>query len=269
MEAEWRLPSTPKRPAVPVSPPKRRGAREERSEIADAESAVLARPVGTKSILTDQLAEALADLPALDAAATAETLRAARAKAALEQPWWVWISVDDSMRKFRTGVTGLGAWWRHWRTTASFRVLLAFVAIYALLAFMRKPSDLVVEQSLRAQDAEFLQGFLESYCRAGGAVLAARPHGGAEIFPRGVVLQGGMLEAFRHAAVGGVFTVRVKADLWNPLEAFYNYPSIYAREQYFQLTRKFDFSRYGFTFLLRKDSERAGAILLARVEVAP
>ncbi len=100
-------------------------------------------------------------------------------------------------------------------------------------------------------------------------MFAARAHGGSEIYPRGVVLQDEMLVAFHRANVGETFTVKTSGGAWNPLSGFYGYPPIFVGGVYFVLERKFNFALYECTFLLRKDSEKAGAILIARVEVAP
>lgn len=226
-------------------------------------------PEGQKPMVSDRLAAELENLPELSAAATVVAIREAKEKAAREQPWWLRTSVRDSVRNARENARRLGGWWRQWRTSSSFRVLLAFVAIYTLLAYVRTPSAVVVEHSLRVKEAAFLQDFLRSYCAAGGAVQTMRPHGGSEIFPRAVVLQGELLEAFRRAPVGETFSITVSGAMWNPLQAFYGFPPIYAGGKYFQLEQKFDFSRYRFSLLVRRDSEKAGMIVLAGVERAP
>ena len=203
-----------------------------------------------------------------DAEATARALRAARDAKAKEQSFWVWTSFGDSVRNFRSGVQRLGAWWRLWRRSASCRVLVAFVAIYSLLAFVRAPSEAVIERSRCAEEIAFLQGFLNSYAAAGGAVLAERPHGGSELYPRGVLLKGDVLGAFLRAEAGNVFVVHTTSPESNPLSGFYGYPPIYAGGSYFYLERTFNLSLYRCSYLMRKDSERTGVILLARVERA-
>ncbi len=269
----WQLPVTLSRPAVPVRPPGRKPAapaRPEQSEVAPgpSEPAKVATPEGVRPVVSDRLAAALVDLPELNAAATAAAIREAKEKAAREQPWWVRTSVRDSLRNARARAQRLGAWWHQWRTGASFRVLLAFVAIYSLLAFMRAPSEAVIEQARYAEEIAFLQGFLRSYATAGGVVLARRPHGGAELFPRGVVLKGEVLEAFLRAEPGAVFVVHTTLPESNPLSGFYGFPPIYAGGSYFHLERTFNFSRYRCSYLIRKEFERSGSMLLARVELA-
>ena len=181
---------------------------------------------------------------------------------------WLWAAFKDSLRNYRDLGRRLAAWWRHWRTTASFRVLAAFIVLYALLAYMRAPSDVVVEQSRHAEEIAFLQDFLRDYRAAGGVVLAERPHGGTELYPRGVVLQGDLRAAFLRAPVGTVFVVHATSAEPNLLGGFYGYPPVFLGGSYFQLERKFNFALYRFSYLIRKDSEQAGAILLARVELA-
>ncbi len=269
----WQLPVTPSRPAGPVRPQGKNSAAPvgpERVEEAPgkAEPAKGVMPKGGRPVISDRLAAALVDLPDLDAAATAAAIREAKEKAAREQPWWVRTSVGDSVRNFQERARRLGAWWRQWRAGASFRVLLAFVAIYLLLAFMRAPSEAVVERSRQAEEIAFLQGFLKSYATAGGVVLTERPHGGSELFPRGVVLKGEVLGAFLRAEVGAVFVVHTTLPESNPLAGFYGFPPLYAGGAYFHLERTFDFARYRCSYLIRKDSERAGVMLLAQVELA-
>jgi hypothetical protein len=159
-------------------------------------------------------------------------------------------------------------WWRAWRKTSSFKVLLTFVVLYAGLAILRKPSDTALEQSRHAEEQRVLQTFLKSYTAAGGTVLAEKPHGGSELYPRGVLLQGEMLDAFRRAAIGSTFTVQVQDPMWNPIAGFYGYPPIFVGGNYFHLDRRFNLALYRCTFLLRKDSEQAGAILMAKAELA-
>jgi hypothetical protein len=181
---------------------------------------------------------------------------------------WLWSSLRDSVRNHRQRRQQLGAWWRVWRTGSAARVLLAFCVIYGLLALMRKPSEVAVERSRMGEEMAFLNGFLTSYCKAGGQVLGVKPHGGSELYPRGVLLRGDVLDAFRRAAVGGVFSVHVADAAWNPLEGFYGFMPIYAGGHYFNLDRKFNFALYRTSFLIRKDSEESGAVLLALVERA-
>ncbi len=225
-------------------------------------------PAWAKPAAPDRLKDALEAMPELDAEATAAAVRAAREKALREQPGWVKASADDSLRNFRRAARNLGEAWRRFRSGPSFWAVAAFVAIYALLAFMRAPGQVVVEQSRRAEEAAWLQAFLKNYSAAGGAVLGQRPHGGTEIYPRGIVLQGELLDAFRQAKPGDTFTVTVAAPMWNPLTAFHGYPPIFAGGTYFQIERKIDFTRHRLTLLLRKDTDRAGAIVLATVEPA-
>jgi hypothetical protein len=181
---------------------------------------------------------------------------------------WMWYGLKDSARNYRRTATRLREWWRVWRTGSSARVVVAFVVVYGLLAVMRKPSEVAVERSRIGEEMAFLQGFLKSYGAAGGPVLAVKPHGGAELYPRGIVLKGEVLNAFGRTPVGGVFAVHVKAPEWNPLEAFYGFPSVYAGGAYFHLDRKINFSLYRCSFLIRKNSEREGTILLSAVERA-
>lgn len=181
---------------------------------------------------------------------------------------WLGLAVRDSVRHRRESGRRLAAWWGRWRRTASFQVLVAFVAIYGVLAYMRAPSDVVVERSRHAEEIGFLQDFLKSYCKAGGLVLAEKPHGGAELYPRGMVLKGEALAAFGRTPVGEVFTTTATGAGGNPLLGFYGFPPIYAGGSYFNLERKFNFSLYKCTYLIRKDSETAGVMLMARVEMA-
>ncbi|MCX6952106.1 MAG: hypothetical protein NTV51_08055, partial [Verrucomicrobia bacterium] len=182
---------------------------------------------------------------------------------------WLWAAFMDSVRNYRTLGGRLAAWWRHWRTTASCRVLAAVIALYALLAFMRAPSEAVVEQSRRTEEMTYLQDFLRDYRAAGGAVLAEKPHGGTELYPRGVVLKGEVLAAFARTPVGEVFVFHTTSPESNPLAGFYGFPPIYLGGAYFHLERKFNFALYRCSYLIRKDSEQAGTLLMARVEPAP
>lgn len=196
------------------------------------------------------------------------TLSAASAKKKTRPSFWLWKSFTDDLRTSGERLHRLAAWWQHWRKTSSFLVLLTFLVLYGLLATLRQPSEVVVEQSRHAEEIAFLQNFLKSYCAAGGTVFAERSHGGAELYPRGVLLQGDLLDAFNRAAVGNVFVARVRSPAWNPLEAFYGFPPIYAGGGYFHLERKFNLALYRCSFLVRKDTPQAGALLLARVEPA-
>jgi hypothetical protein len=181
---------------------------------------------------------------------------------------WIWHGVRDSVRNYRSNFRRLAAWWAHWRTTSSCRVLVAFVVIYGLLAFMRAPSNSTVERSRRQEEISYLQSFLKNYISAGGVVLAQKPHGGSELYPRGVVMKGDLLAAFLRAPVGGVFVVNISGSESNPLAGFYGYPPIYAGGKYFHLERKFNFTLYRCSYLVRKDSDKAGVLLLTRVERA-
>ncbi|HVS54209.1 MAG TPA: hypothetical protein VHD62_17770, partial [Opitutaceae bacterium] len=216
------------------------------------------------------LADALEKFAERDNSAEARAARRRLAEAAEagERPFWLWGSLADSGRQMRRGTARGWTVWKAWRKTASFQVFVAFVAIYAALAAMRAPSEVVVEQSRHAEEMAFLQNFLKSYCAGGGLVLAERPHGGSELYPRGVLLQGEMLDAFLRAPVGGVFTTRVTSAASNPLAGFDGYPPIYAGGAYFHLERKFNLALYRCTFLVRKDSEQAGTMLVAKVELA-
>jgi hypothetical protein len=181
---------------------------------------------------------------------------------------WIWHGVKDSVRNYRSNFRRLAAWWAHWRTTSSCRVLVAFVVIYGVLAFMRAPSNSTVERSRRQEEISYLQNFLKNYISAGGVVLAQKPHGGSELYPRGVVMKGDLLAAFLRAPVGGVFVVNISGPESNPLAGFYGYPPIYAGGKYFHLERKFNFTLYRCSYLVRKDSDKAGTLLLTRVERA-
>lgn len=261
-KVNFKLPTAP-RPAAPVrAKPKPKEPAPAGPESGET-SPAWAKPAGP-----DRLVDALEAMPELDAEATAAAVRAAREKALREQPGWVKASADDSLRNFRRAGRGLAETWRRFRSGPSFWAVAAFVAIYALLAFMRAPGQVVVEQSRRQEEAAWLQAFLKNYSAAGGTVLAQKPHGGTEIYPRGIVLQGELLDAFRQAKPGDTFTVAVAAPMWNPLTAFHGFPPVFAGGTYFQIDRKIDFSRHRLTLLLRKDTDRAGAIVLATVEPA-
>lgn len=182
--------------------------------------------------------------------------------------FWLWKSFKDDVRNFRQTARRLAAWWRQWRKTANFFVLLAFIVLYAVFAALRTPSEAIIEQSRHAEEMAAMQAFLKSYCAAGGMVLAERPHGGAELYPRGVLLEGEMLEAFNRAPLGEVFVARVRPPAWNPLSGFYGFPPVYAGGDYFHLERKFNLSLYRCSFLIRKDTLQSGTMLLSRVELA-
>lgn len=171
-------------------------------------------------------------------------------------------SLEDSRQ---TGAR-LKAWWAEWRRTSGFVVLAAFVVIYLLLAVVRKPGAAAIAQAEQTEELVFWQGFLKSYCAAGGTVFTERRRGGNELYPRGVVLQGELLDAFRRAAPGTLFTVRLVAPPAIPLAGFDHFPPVYVGGEYFSLERKINFGRYRYAFLVRKDTEQAGAVLIARVE---
>ncbi len=198
----------------------------------------------------------------------AEAAEAARRERRRRQPWWVLIAARDSVRDWRATTAALAAWWAGWRGSATARTLAAFVVLYGLLAVMRAPSPVAVERSRQREDAAMLQSLMKDFCARGGTVFARRPHGGSELFPRGVVLQGEALEAFQRAPVGGVFVLRPGPQSWNPLAGFYSFPAVFVGGAYFHLDRPFNFSRFRCVFLVRKDSDKAGAILVARVEPA-
>jgi hypothetical protein len=176
--------------------------------------------------------------------------------------------VGESVLSSRESVENFTEWWSRWQRSPAFKVLLAFVVIYALLAVVRKPSEVALERSRHAESMAYLENFLKSYSAAGGTVLARRPHGGAELFPRGVIMQGEFLDAFHRAQVGTTYSVRLTSPDANPLQGFYGFPPIYVGGTYFHLDRKFNFSLFRYRFLMRKDSETTGAILLARLEPA-
>jgi hypothetical protein len=207
-------------------------------------SGVTAAPFGPST----ELSAALADVVADDAELATVKLRPR-------------LRAEETSRGYN-----LSEWWRGWRRTAGFRGLVTFILVYGALALVRQPSAAVREQSRHAEEMAALQNFLKSYAAAGGFVLAEKPHGGTELYPRGIVLQGDLLAAFRRAAAGETLTVNNPA--WNPIAAFYGYPPIYAGGDYFHLDRRFSLTNYRFQFLIRKDSEQAGRLLLAKVEPA-
>ena len=221
-----------------------------------------------KPVMSAGLASVLGELEKADVDPAVVKRVGRERDASPRQRWWVWYGLTESVQNYRRMAAQVRAWWRMWRTGSSARVLLAFVVIYGLLAAVRKPSDVAAERSRIGEEIAFLQGFLKSYCAAGGPVLTMKPHGGAELYPRGIVLKGEVLNAFARAPVGGVFAVQVTAPEWNPLEAFYDFPSVYAGGTYFHLERKINFPLYRSSFLIRKGSEREGAILLTQVERA-
>jgi hypothetical protein len=158
------------------------------------------------------------------------------------------------------------AWWQHWRKTSACITLIAFGIIYGLLAFGRAPSEALIERSRRAEDTAYLQKFLQAYCAAGGTVLAERPHGGSELYPRGVVMQGELLDAFRLAPLGTTVLVHVTSAGSNPLAGFYGFPPVYVGGTYFHLERPFNFERFRCTYQIRKETAQTGAIVGAHVE---
>ncbi len=179
---------------------------------------------------------------------------------------WIALAARDSVRNYRETGRRLAAWWDQWRRSASCRVLLAFLAIYGVLALMRAPSEVAVAQSRRAAEVAYLSEFLRDYAKAGGLVLAEKPHGGTELYPRGVVIKGDLLTTFARTPVGETFSYTATTPETNPLNGFYIFPSIYAGGHYFALERKFNFALYRFTFLIRKDTEVTGTLLMAKVE---
>jgi len=202
------------------------------------------------------------EVPAAEAAAAARRERRRR------QPWWVLVALRDSLHDWQETKATLAEWWAEWRGSATARTLLAFAVLYGLLAVVRTPSPVAVERSRQREDAAMLQAFMKDFCGRGGTVFARKPHGGSELYPRGVVLQGDALEAFLRAPVGGVFVLKPGPQSWNPLAGFYGFPSVFVGGAYFHLERPFDFTRFRCSFLIRKDSDKAGAILVARVEPA-
>jgi hypothetical protein len=230
----------------------------EKTEAAREEQERTVPPFG----ITEELADAFTKVAAADAELTANKKRAGGPKG-----FWLRRSAAASAEEsnLRGRFTG---WWRDWKKTPSFKVLAAFATLYIALAVVRRPSATVLEQTRHAEELATLQNFLKSYTAAGGAVMAEKPHGGAELYPRGILLQGEMLEAFRRAAVGESFSVAVREPMWNPLASFYGYPPVFADGTYFQLERKFNLTLYRFTYLIRKDTEKTGTILLAKAELA-
>jgi hypothetical protein len=218
---------------------------------------VTASPFGPSKELVAAFAEVVAD----DAELVTATIRPRREKRPDVSSW---SSFKDAVRSGQS----LLVWWRSWRKTAAFRGFVTFLLLYGLLAVVRKPSDAVVEQSRHAEELAALQEFFKSYCAAGGVVLGEKPHGGSELYPRGVVLQGDLLAAFRRAAVGETFAVQIIDPAWNPISAFYGYPPIFGGGTYFHLERKFKLSIYRFHFLIMKDTEQSGRMLLGKVELA-
>lgn len=219
-------------------------------------------PVEFESVLSDL------EKAGIDPSVVRRVRRGGTREKGLRRVAWLWHSLTESVRNHRQRRQQLGAWWRVWRTGSAARVLLAFCMIYGLLALMRKPSEVAVERSRLGEEIAFLNGFLTSYCKAGGQVLGVKPHGGSELYPRGVLLRSETLDAFQRATVGGVFSVHVSDATWNPLEGFYGFMPVYAGGHYFNLNRKFNFALYRTSFLIRKDSEEAGTVLLALVERA-
>ena len=182
--------------------------------------------------------------------------------------FWLWKALHESAENSKRRAGRAGAWWGQWRKSATFPVVVAFVALYVALAMVRAPSEAAREGAQRSEELAFLQNFLKSYCQAGGTVFTERRRGGNELYPRGVVLQGELLDAFRRAPVGANFVTHVRAPAASPLAGFDHYPPVFVNGTYFELTRKFNFTRYRFSFLVRKDSEAAGALLVAKVEQA-
>jgi len=237
------------RSAPPQAAPKAPGA------AAAGADDPMERTVSSHGDVTDELA---ATLKELDAPRAPRKLRRKE-----NPPLWFLHALKDSFRHSGRTIHLIRAAWQHWRKTASFLVFAAFVLVYALLAVMRKPSETVLEQSRHVADMAFLQDFLKSYVGAGGTVSTEKPHGGAELYPRGIVLQGEVLDAFRRAPVGTTLVVRPSEVEGNPLASFYGFPPVYVGGSYFHLDRKFNLSLYRFTFLLRKDTEQTGVILVA------
>jgi hypothetical protein len=243
--------------AAPVAPP---------VVVVEVEKPAVAK---ASAPVTEELADTLAQLDGFDTVPGWPTAR----KKAIRPPGqgrlsWVWAGVRDSGRNYRQTGRRLGAWWRQWRSSASCRVLIAFALIYGLLAFLRAPSDEIVERSRSAEEIAYLQDFLKTYCTSGGKVLAEKPHGGAELYPRGVLMKGELRDSFMRASVGEVFSVTLTSAESNPLNGFYGFPAIYAGGNYFALERKFNFARFQCTYLIKKESEQMGVMLMARVELA-
>ncbi len=254
----------PKPPVVPAAKP---AAAPTARSPATVPAAGPSQPAAAKVRPQDQaLAETVAQIEALQAT----PYRPKQRGRAPGQGRWSWLGAAfrDSLRRYRHRGGRLAAWWLVWRHSASCRVGVAFVAIYVLLALMRAPSAAVVERSRTNEEIAFLQDFLKTYVGAGGVVLAEKPHGGAELFPRGVRLKGEILAAFVRAPAGEVFAVHTTSPESNPLAGFYGFPPIFAGGTYFHLERPFNFSAYRCSYLIRKDTEQTGVILLARVERA-
>lgn len=190
-----------------------------------------------------------------------------RKKRADEPGFSLWRAIQESFAVSGERSRSLAEWWRDWRKTATFKVLAAFLVFYAVLAVVRRPNATAIEQSRHAEELGALQTFFKNYAAAGGVVLAEKPHGGTELYPRGILLQAEMLDAFRRAPLGEAFSVAVTDPMWNPLASFYGYPPIFVGGTYFHLERKFNLRLYRFTFLIRKDSEKSGTILLTKVEL--
>ncbi len=216
--------------------------------------------------ITPELAAVVAEI---EAANQAGALLPSGPVARQPQPLWLKLAARDSARRWRETAVRIREGWRWWRRGSTGRVLLVFAALYALLAFMRQPDAEIVAQSRREAEAARLQDLLQAYGRAGGRLLAARPFGGTELYPRGVVMQGEFLAAFARAPIGGHFVVRVAAPAWTPLSGFYGYPPVFAGGRYFQLERPADLAGCRFAFLVRRDSEREGTLLVSRVERMP
>ncbi len=224
---------------------------------SDGDARVAASPFAPSKELVAAFDEVVAD----DAELATVTIRPRPGKRPDASSW---SSFKDAVRSGHS----LIVWWRSWRKTAAFRGFVTFLVMYGVLAVVRKPSEAVIEQSRHAGELAALQDFFKSYCAAGGVVLGEKPHGGAELYPRGIVLQGDLLVAFRRAAVGETFAVQVRDPAWNPISAFYGYPPIYGGGTYFNLERKFKLSLYRFHFLMIKDTEQSGRMLLGKVELA-
>ena len=264
-------PALTPRPVAPVAPVAKPAAAPTARSPATVPAAGPSKPAAVPAAVQvrpqDQaLAETVAQIEALQAT----PYRPKQRGRAPGQGRWSWLGAAfrDSLRRYRHRGGRLAAWWLVWRHSASCRVGVAFVAIYVLLALMRAPSAAVVERSRTNEEIAFLQDFLKTYVGAGGVVLAEKPHGGAELFPRGVRLKGEILAAFVRAPAGEVFAVHTTSPESNPLAGFYGFPPIFAGGTYFHLERPFNFSAYRCSYLIRKDTEQTGVILLARVERA-
>lgn len=260
-------PALTPRPVAPLAPVAKPAAAPTARSPATVPAAGPSQPAAAQVRPQDQaLAETVAQIEALQAT----PYRPKQRGRAPGQGRWSWLGAAfrDSLRRYRHRGGRLAAWWLVWRHSASCRVGVAFVAIYVLLALMRAPSAAVVERSRANEEIAFLQDFLKTYVGAGGVVLAEKPHGGAELFPRGVRLKGEILAAFVRAPAGEVFAVHTTSPESNPLAGFYGFPPIFAGGTYFHLERPFNFSAYRCSYLIRKDTEQTGVILLARVERA-